>query len=144
MKKILLLCLFPILALASSCNAQSPDDVRDVATAVEKLRAAMMSAKAADLNAIAADNLLYRHSSGTLETKAQFIDTIVSGRSVFVTIDLTDQQIKVTGDTAIVCHTFNAKTNDNGKPGSVKIGIMLVWQKQKGEWRLLGRQAFRM
>ncbi|AWI08715.1 nuclear transport factor 2 family protein [Ereboglobus luteus] len=143
MKKFLILCLFPVLALMSSCNAQSSNDERDVAVAAEKLRAAMLSAKAADLNAIAADNLLYGHSSGRLETKTEFVDTIVSGRSVFVTIDITDQKIKVTGDTAIVCHTFTAKTNDSGKPGNVKIGIMLVWQKQKGEWKLLGRQAFR-
>lgn len=144
MKKIILFCLFPFLALTSACYGQSSNAERDVAAAVEKLRAAMMSAKAADLNAIAADNLLYGHSSGRLETKAEFVDTIVSGRSVFVTIDITDQKIKVTGDTAIVRHTFEAKTNDNGKPGSVKIGIMLAWQKQKGEWKLLGRQAFRM
>ena len=143
MKKFLLLCLFPILAFAPACNAQTNAE-RDVAAAVEKLTAALKSGKAADLNAIAADNLLYGHSGGVLETKAEFVDALVSGRSVFVTIDITDQTIKVTGDTAIVRHTLTAKTNNNGKPGSVKIGIMLVWKKEKGDWKLLGRQAFRM
>ncbi len=144
MKKIILFCLFPSLAFISACNAQSSNDERDVAAAVEKLRAAMLSAKADALSAIAADNLLYGHSSGKVETKAEFVDTIASGRSVFVTIEIADQQIKVTGDTAIVRHVLSAQTNDNGKPNSIKIGIMLAWQKQKGEWKLLGRQAFKM
>ena len=120
---------------------EKKNEENDVAAAVERLRAAMLSGKAADLSAVAADNLIYVHSDGLIETKAEFVETIVSGRSVFVTIDLSDQQIKVTGDTAIVRHILEAKTNNNGVPGFVKIGILLVWQKQNGEWKLLGRQA---
>ena len=143
MKKLILFCLLPILALMSACGDKAKDE-RDVAAAVEKMRAAMLSAKAADLNAIAAADLSYGHSSGKIETKAEFVDTIVSGRSVFVTLEFTDQTIKVSGDTAIVRHVFTAKTNDGGKPGNVKIGILLTWQKQGGAWKLLARQAYKL
>ena len=129
------------LAILSGCSKPSTNDERDVAAAVEKLRAAMVSGKAAELNAVADDNLLYVHSNGMAETKAEFVENIVSGKSVFVTIDLSEQQIKVTGDTAIVRHILEAKTNNDGVPGSVRIGILLVWRKQAGEWKLLGRQA---
>ena len=143
MKKLITLSILAIMTLTSACTAQSNDE-KDVASAVEKMRAAMISASAPELSAIAAEDLSYGHSSGKIETKAQFVDTIVSGRSVFVTIELSNQTIKVTGDTAVVRHTFVAQTNDSGKPGNVKIGILLVWQKQDGQWKLLARQAYKL
>jgi len=45
---------------------------------------------------------------------------------------------------AIVRHIFKAKTNDGGKPGEVNIRVLLIWQKQKGGWKLLARQAVRI
>jgi ketosteroid isomerase-like protein len=144
MKKHLLLCLLPFIALVSACGQTQANDEAAVAAAVEKLRLAMISAKAADLAAIAADGLLYGHSAGALENKAEYVDAIASGRNVFVTIKLSDQIIKVTGDTAVVRHTLVADTKDGGKPGFVKIGVMQFWKKQNGEWKLLGRQACKL
>ncbi|RYZ98048.1 MAG: DUF4961 domain-containing protein [Sphingobacteriaceae bacterium] len=62
----------------------------------------------------------------------------------FVTINLTDQTISVKDQTAIVRHKLSAEINDGGKPGNVNIGIMLVWVKEKGVWKLLGRQAYKL
>ena len=119
------------------------DAEKAVAAAVDRLTAAMLSGRAADLDAVAADNLIYIHSNGKAENKPEFIESFVSGSTVFETIELSGQQIKITGDTAIVWHTLEGKTKNSGVPGRVKIGIMLVWQKQDGEWKLLGRQAFK-
>jgi len=69
---------------------------------------------------------------------------LVSGASDFVTIDLTEQTIKITGNAAVVRHVLNATTNDGGKPGVVKIAVLLVWIKQNKEWKLLARQAVKI
>jgi Domain of unknown function (DUF4440) len=69
---------------------------------------------------------------------------LVSGASDFVTIDLSEQTIKVTGSTAIVRHVLSATTNDGGKAGTVKIAVLLVWIKEKKEWKLLARQAVKI
>jgi len=79
-----------------------------------------------------------------VETKEEFVDNIVSRRSVFVSIDLTEQTISVSGNTAVVRHILSAVTNDGGQPGSVKIKILLVFKKEKGSWKLLARQAVRL
>ena len=68
---------------------------------------------------------------------------LLSGASDFVTIAITDQTVKIVGNSAIVRHTLTADTNDSGKPGKVTIKILGVWQKQAGEWKLLARQAVR-
>lgn len=129
-----------LLLTTLTMNAQSKQE-KEVADAVEKLRKAMVDADSVALSSVAADGLTYGHSSGHVETKADFIRTLVSGKSDFVTIDLTEQTIQVSKDVAIVRHKLSAKTNDGGKPGEVHLKIMTVWQKMKGSWKMLARQA---
>lgn len=117
---------------------------KQVADAVEKLRTAMIDGKKDALEAIASDKLSYGHSGGHVEGKAEFVEKIVSGKSDFVTIELKDQTISVSGKTAVVRHLLNAKTNDNGKPGEVHLKILLVFQKEGGKWKMLARQAVKV
>lgn len=123
--------------------AQTKDEAA-VARAVEALRKAMVDADQAELDRLTAAKLSYGHSSGKIEDKATFIQSLLSGQSDFVSIDLSDQTIAVTGQTAIVRHTLNAKSNDGGKPGSVHLHIMLVWSRDGGKWKLVGRQAVKV
>ncbi len=114
---------------------------KQVADAVEKLRVAMVDANKANLESMVSDKLSYGHSGGHLEGKAEFVEKIVSGKSDFVTIELKDQTISITGKTAIVRHILDAKTNDSGKPGEVHLLVLMVWQKEGGRWILIARQA---
>jgi len=129
-----------VLLIAIPMNAQTKQE-KEVAAAVEQLRKAMVDADSVVLSNLANDKLTYGHSSGKVETKTDFVGTIVSGKSDFVTIDLTDQTIQVSKDVAIVRHKLSAKTNDDGKPGEVNLKILTVWQKIKGNWKMLARQA---
>lgn len=140
MKKILTIGLAFVL-FSSSIFAQSKAE-KAVAAAVENLRQAMISGDKTALTNIAAEELSYGHSGGKIENKAEFVEAFVSGKSDFVKIDLTEQTVKVVGKTAIVRHKFFAETNDAGKgPGTVKLAILTVWQKQGGQWKMLARQA---
>jgi ketosteroid isomerase-like protein len=141
MKKYILLFLF--LSANVMVKAQTNEE-KNVLTAVENLRLALISGEKVALENIAADDLSYGHSSGKLQDKAAFVEAIVSGASDFVTIEFKNQTVKVTGKTALVRHELHAKTNDGGKPGEVHLGILLVWQKQGKEWKLLGRQAYKL
>ncbi|HEU5145764.1 MAG TPA: nuclear transport factor 2 family protein [Chryseosolibacter sp.] len=116
-----------------------------LAESVKRLNQAMIDANQIALEELTAKNLSYGHSSGLIEDKDKYITAIVDGTFGFTSIDLTDQTIAVSGDVAIVRHKFQAATDDKGKePGSVKLSVMQVWQKQKGKWLLLARQATRI
>jgi len=135
---------------ATAQTAQTNDSDRDtqsvIATTLEKLRVAMQTANRAALTDIAADNLIYTHSGGKMQNKAEFVESIAGGNSVFVTLLFNDVRVQITGNTAIVTHKLVADTNDRGKgPAKVNIGVMLVLQKQgSGEWKLLARQAYKL
>jgi len=130
-------------ACATPTAGSRPSAEQAVATAAERLRIAMIDPSPAALNQLVADDLSYGHSGGRVDTKSSFIGDLMDGKSDFVTIVITDQTVKVVGDTAIVRHTLTADTNDSGKPGKVQIKILGVWQKQGGDWKLLARQAVR-
>ncbi|MGQ0738056.1 MAG: nuclear transport factor 2 family protein [Bacteroidota bacterium] len=141
MKKIILPALLFLPALF--IHAQSKQE-KAVNVAVEKLRAAMINANKPELENLVTEKLSYGHSGGAVDDKKTFVEKIVSGQSDFVSIDLTEQTISISGKAAIVRHILKAKTNDGGKPGDVYLRILLVWQKQAGKWKLLVRQAVRV
>jgi ketosteroid isomerase-like protein len=132
---------FSIFILTSFFSFAQKNKIQKVEHATNKLIQAMISGDSLELASIVADKLSYGHSGGHVEGKKEFIDKIVSGRSDFVTIDIAEQTIEITGNVAVVRHLFNANTNDNGKPGVVKLKVLLVFKKENGNWKLLARQA---
>jgi len=145
MKKTIFLSLW-MLTFGFATSAMAENDsktIQKIEARVEQLRTAMIDADAKQLKEVTATELNYGHSGGHVENQAEFIEKIVSGKSDFVTIELKDQKIQIVKDTAIVRHTLIATTNDQGKPGNVDIGVLLIWQKQNGQWNLLARQAFK-
>ena len=142
MKKILLsvVALFSILFVA---NAQTKQETA-VANAVEQLRKAMVDADSVMLDKLVSSKLSYGHSGGHIDDKTEFVQKIASGKSDFVTIELAEQTISISKNMAVVRHKLNAATNDNGKPAVVHLTVLLVWQKQHGDWKLLARQAVKL
>jgi len=132
-----------LTAIVTSSMAQKTEE-ENVKAAVEGLRVAMVDANKSALENLVADDLSYGHSSGQVENKHEFVEKIVTGKSDFVHINLEDQTVKITGDVAIVRHKLKGETNNDGKPGTVSLGVLLVWQKQDGKWRLLARQAVKI
>jgi hypothetical protein len=113
-----------------------------VADAVKRLNQAMIDANQIALDQYTSPKLSYGHSSGLVENKDAYITAIVNGTFGFTSIDLTDQTIAISDNVALVRHKFTAATDDKGKPpGTAKLSVLQVWQKQKGQWVLLARQA---
>jgi hypothetical protein len=132
--------LFCCLLTSVSVLAQS-DDEKAVAGRVEMLRQVMVKPDKTILEDLAADELEYVHSSGTVRNKAGFVDEFMKGWSVFTAITLQDQTIKIAGTNAIVRHRLLGDTNKPGMPPKIDIIILMVWHKENGKWKLLARQA---
>jgi hypothetical protein len=141
MNKLILAITFCFI-FSVNVNAQSKE--QKLLTAVEFLKDALLSGDEASLKKITSENLTYGHSSGKMEDKKAFVNSLVSGNSDFVTIKLEEQSSIINGNTAIVRHKLYASTLDNGKSGDVKLGVMLIFIFEKGDWKLLGRQAFKL
>ena len=127
---------------SSSAVAASADEAA-VAAAVEALRKAILGQEKAQLEALTAEQLSYGHSDGRVENKAQFIDGVMNRKAILKSLTLSDHTIAIVGTAAIARHTWASESETDGKPTSTKIGVLQVWQKQDGTWKLLARQSVR-
>jgi ketosteroid isomerase-like protein len=88
--------------------------------------------------------LNYGHSSGRIENKAQFVEALVTKKSILSKIDISKMTTSVVGDLAIVRSHFSGISESTGKPVQTDIELFMIWQKRGGDWKLLGRQAYKL
>ncbi len=131
---------FLIMILSTLAFGQTGPE-KEIASMVEKLRVATIDGNEKALMDLTAPELSYGHSSGKIEDQKAFIGRLVSGDSDFKSIDISDMTIKIVDNTAIVRHKLVAEAVDGGQPTKPNLSVLLVWQKQKGQWKLLARQA---
>jgi ketosteroid isomerase-like protein len=129
---------------ASSALAAASGGEADVAAAVEAFRKAMLANDRKQFEALCAEQLSYGHSSGRVQTQKEFIDEASSGKTTWKSITLTDQTIQLAGSAAVVRFVFNGENVSDGKTNTVKIGVLMVWVKERGKWRLLARQGYKI
>lgn len=125
-------------------NKSANKEETEVAARVESLRQALIDADANKLKELTSGDLSYGHSSGVVQNQSIFIEKLINGESDFVSIEFQNQTIEIIGDVTIVRHNLAAHTKDSGMDKDIKIGNMLVWQKQKSKWVLIARQAFKL
>lgn len=136
-----LLILF--LLTGTFAHAQSAQEGQ-VARAVDALTQAMLHPDNGSLEDLLSEDVSYGHSSGLVQDKSEIIDGLTNGPFNFLTIDISRQTIKVINDIAMVRQELSTDYSNNGEKGTYKFGVLLVWQSEKGEWKLLARQAVKI
>jgi ketosteroid isomerase-like protein len=135
---------FLVLGASSVPAFAQSADATAVADNVAALTKAMLDADRAKLEALVSDSLSYGHSAGKIETKKEFVDIVAGKKTVYKSIVLSNQTVTIAGNNAIVRHSWESESGTgDGKWNVAKIGVMQVWQKEGGNWKLLARQAFR-
>jgi Domain of unknown function (DUF4440) len=132
-----------IFFLSPAISAQSSDE-KAIAVSVETLHKAMIDADNSTLGKITAKVLSYGHSSGKVDNKTDFIGNIVDGKNDFKSINISNQNITMADNIAIVRHSFNAEILSEGNISSVKLSVLLIWKKEKHSWKLIARQAVKI
>jgi len=117
-----------------------------VAKNLEAFRAAQASSNAEILASLCAAELSYSHSSGVVEDKATFIANATNGKSRWLSLNYENPTIRVVGPAAIVRFHWlgEAEAIPDGKKSSTSLHILMNWQKQGTEWKLLSRAATKL
>jgi ketosteroid isomerase-like protein len=122
------------------------EDEDAVAKNVEAFRAAQFAANAEALASLCATELSYSHSDGRVEDKATFIANATSGKSKWLSLVYKDPTIRVVGTSAIVRFNWlgEAESIPEGKKSSTNLHILMNWQKQGADWKLLSRASTKL
>ena len=141
----LALSTLAVSALAAPALAASADE-EAVAKKVEAFRLAQIASDPKALGALCWDDLSYSHSNGKVEDKATFITNATDGKSKFLSIEYQDPTIKVVGPAAIVRFHWVAEQEmaADGKKVPTNLHILMNWQKQGDDWKLLSRAATKL
>ena len=137
-----------VLAFAASSRssrlfAQSNDEAA-VLAAVEALNRAMLAADRAQLEALVADQLSYGHSSGTIQTKTQFVDVIANKQTIYksIVLDRADDRARRQRRDRAPCRGGRGQGRRQ-IGGRQRSAFCRSGSSHDGRWKLLARQAFK-
>jgi ketosteroid isomerase-like protein len=131
------------MPLVGPALAESGDE-EAVKKAVADMRTAYLKQDKAALEAMTLPQLTYSHSDGRIEDKAKFIEGVMNRKATVKSLEYPDLTVAVAGDTAIVRHLWVSESELEGKTTNTKIGVMQVYKKQDGGWKLLARSSYRL
>ena len=143
MKKLATFLFALLAAVAAPAFAQSADESA-IGRNMDALHKAMVSVDKSQLEGLTWPELSYGHSSGRIETKAQFVEALVTKKSILSKIELSKMTNSLVGDLAIVRGHFSGISESTGKPVPTEIELLLIWQKRGADWKLLARQAYKL
>jgi hypothetical protein len=133
-----------LLGVAPTLAGSAEDDA--VAKNVEAFRMAQIAADAKAFDALCAPELSYSHSDGRVEDKRPSSPPpLTENRSSCRWTNL-DPQIRVVNTAAIVRFHWVAESQSvaDGKKSNTNLHILMNWQKQGADWKLLSRASTKL
>ena len=144
MKKILFILTFSFVC--SIARAQSKQEKALMERTYLLSQTVFGTKDSATVEDLFAKKLTYGHSSGKMETREEAIMAITKNKSRYTDTAISNISVISDGDdVAIVrCHFKATEQKADGTTSPLNLGLMLVWVKEGGKWRLMGRQAIKL
>jgi ketosteroid isomerase-like protein len=133
------------LGLLTALPAFAGADEDAIAKNLEAFRAAQAVNKGDGIASLCADDLSYSHSSGAIDTKESLMAGMTKANYKWTTLEYKNLTIKVVGPAAIVRFNFVGEQEfADGKKTPQNLAILMNWQKQGNDWKLLSRAATKL
>jgi ketosteroid isomerase-like protein len=130
------------LAAAGTARAAGPEDA--VIAAQDKRVALTIAADVAGLGAMMTDDLTYMHSSANLESKAEFLEGLRSGKYKYKAMTFEDRKVRFYGDVAVVSGLTRVQVTSGGRDLDIKLRFTELYAKQQGAWKMALWQSTRV
>ena len=134
----LLLALLAVI----TCSAADNPELAHITAADDARVAAMKARDGVKLSAHLSDDLHYAHSNALVDTKASFLDLIVSGKAKYQKLDYVKREFTFPAPgMATMTGFFDVKAVINEAATEAQICFLGVWRLEQGEWKLLAWQT---
>jgi hypothetical protein len=120
-----------------------PQSAEDALRAVEQRRIdALIAADINVLDEIIDEQCTHIESNGTSRTKAAFLEDVAQQAFSFDLFEITENHIRILGDTAVVAGTYRNIVRVQGQQHPLKHARHLrVYVNSGGQWKLIAHQA---
>jgi ketosteroid isomerase-like protein len=116
-------------------------DAKDILALEDKRYAAMIAKDEKALGELFADDLIYVHSSGLVDTKASYIAAIRSGKFDYRKCERFEEMVRIYGDTALVTGRAVFEAVVEGTAKTIRLRYLNVWTRTNGGWKFVGWQS---
>ena len=125
-------------------RSDAAGDVAPVLAAEDARFAAMVAADAGEMRRWFADDLVYVHSTGQVESRDQLIESITSGRTRYVAVTPVERQVVPLGTAAAAVRGRGRfRVTAGGNALDLQIRYLAVYGNEDGIWRLRSWQSLR-
>jgi len=109
----------------------------------EAFYAALAASDVGALDEIISDDLTtFGHSTGVVDTKAEYLAGVREGRYRHGPITRLSGNTRMFGDAAVTIGVIDLTAMPPGAPvRTLRLQQVMVWKKEKSDWRLFLRQA---
>jgi ketosteroid isomerase-like protein len=105
---------------------------------------AMVAKDVETLEMLLADDLIYTHSSARLDTKRSLIQAMVSGTTVYTSVEPSDVKAQDLGNTVVLTGIAQIKVVSNGRPNAFGVRFTDVYTRRDGRWQMVTWQSTRL
>lgn len=130
-----------ILFLACASFVSAGDIKADIEALEKKWSAALAANDAAALAPLLADDWTNVDTDGSIQTKAEFLESLKSGELKFTSCTLGKINVRVYGDTAVVVGEDASKGTNGGEAFDEKGIFTDVWVKKGDAWVCVATQS---
>ena len=141
MKRILLLTMaviaFSCLLIGQGKSAKSSGVADEIKKLEQQRNEAILKGDTATLDKLTSDDYTNTTAQGKMEKKADIMDGFKSGKIKFESRELSDLDVRVYGNTAVVTGAYHEKGTSKGKPYEYRDRYTDIWMSIGGNWQLI-------
>lgn len=143
--RMAMLCALGACAVMAARPAMAKPSAEDDVLAAEQAREdALTQNDFAALDKIIADDAIYCHASGRVDSKSAFLDTLKAGRNRYVKIDRTDPHVYISGNIGVIHASLALTVHPQGADQRVEnVFATIVYEKRAGKWVMISSQSTR-
>lgn len=144
-RRVLASLLLSLAAANAAAAAPLGADEQRVLAAQDRRIALLVAGDVPGLAAAMSDDLTWTHSNAVVETKAEFLEAIRSGKYRYKSMTFDDRRVRLHGgSTAIVSGTCRVQVTTGGRDIDVKLRFTELYVEQAGAWKMALWQSTRV
>ncbi|HEY5898494.1 MAG TPA: nuclear transport factor 2 family protein [Burkholderiales bacterium] len=114
---------------------------KDILALEERRVAAMTQQDFGALEQLVHDQLVYTHSNALVDDKAAWLESMKSGRVKYKTASVSEQKVRIYGDTAFVTGRAEIGAEVGGQAKTLRLRFLDAWIRTPQGWKFVAWQS---
>ncbi len=128
----------------AAANAAAGGAEEEIRRAEAAWALAVQARDVAALSRIYDEGLIYAHSTGVVETKAEYMKRLSGGLQRYTAVRFESTRVSVHGESAVTVSRLRMSGQSNERQFDDHLMMMHVWVRKGGAWKLAAHQTTKL